>query len=405
MTQDNPSSDDSDSTAGKDSNIIVRLIDKPVVIDKNWSINAQLNGLVPEKNYGCYLQVDDFFGIHNSDTVLFTTKGTAGGAVLLTADSVRTDASNNLLFYGSMRSHYRAFDSEGLEMKVRYGYTLDLDSLPLLDQELVNYTIDTMLNRVNDTVTCVFHCTMDYVDSCWYALAVKDHWGNCFSTDTMKYSNAPAIAVWAKSPTVDGSTMVTLKGKCQYEGPQNMTIKERGFCYKEGIGVPTIADTVWKDNGALEWNVAFEHQLTGLKPNTTYSCRVYFKVGNIAVTYSEEVKTFTTENEVELTLEDPFDITATTVNLKATIGETQHGIAECKFLWREINNPNDTGVLTFENAGENVIETILNEEDHTFTAMIENLKPMQKYVFGAYIKLNNGEERFSNTQQVSTEEE
>lgn len=379
------------------------VIETVEVIETGWTAAVQLEGLLPDTTYVCYMEIEDFFGTTKGQEREFATLGTSGGKLVVNADSVRTDAENNLLFYGSLRSHYRAFDSEGLEMKVRYGTTLNPDSVPVLDQESGNYTIDTMLNRVNDTVTCVFHCKMSYIDSCWYALTVVDHWGNDYHSDTLQFSNAPAIAVWTKNPTVDGSTMATLKGKCEYHGAQNTTIKERGFCYREGPGVPTIMDSVWKDTGTLEWNVAFEHQLTGLKPNTTYSCRVYFKIGNVGVTYSDEVKTFTTEPEVELLFADPDSIQSTSMYLKATIRETERQIDSCRFLWREANSDNDQGILTLQNMTGSLY-CDLNEVDRTFAATVGELKPNQRYVLGAYIRLKNGEISFSDTKFATTKE-
>lgn len=391
-----------DTTTSGKSDIILRLIEKPIEITKTWEIMGRVGGLLPEKDYGCFLQVDDFFGIHNSDTVYFATKGTTGGSVLVTTDSAKIDGENNELFlYGSVRSHFRALDTTKLELKFRYGSFKDN-----MDNVLTNYVIDYCGDTVADTVTIDFHCSMPLVDSCWYQAFVKDSWENEYSsTDTLLYSNKSPEAVWAKDIVVEGSTKATLYGNSEYHGGEVITLKKRGFCYAEHPN-PTMTDSVWYDDGVLEWNKKYSHTLTGLKPNTKYYCRVFLMLTdevNDAIFNAEE-KDFTTENPVTVTLDMPSDITPTSVELRATIEETQHEIEACKFLWREINNPNDQGILTFENAGDNVIDCMLNE-DLTFVALIENLKPAQKYVFGAYIKLTNGEESFSNTQQVSTEEE
>lgn len=392
-------STESDTTHSRLGDLKLELIKEFTNVEKDWRTEGKLEGLTPGTTYKCYMKMEDFFGIHISDTGSFITKGTIGGTVQVGTDSVKVDADNNLLFYGSVRTHYRALDSTGVELKIKYG---DTDST--LNDVLTNYVIDEMTEPVNDTVVCKYHCSMTMVDSCWYQAAFKDFWGKEYVSDTvMRYSNESPHAVWAKTPTVEGSTMVTLKGICDYHGAQGYVLKEHGFCYMEGEGVPTIADSVWLDTSTHDWNKSFSHTLTELKPNTTYSCRVFFKLGAFNYYYSEEVKTFTTEEIVQVLFDEPSEITATSMSLRATVGETGRHIDSCRFIWREINNDQDQGFLTLQNMTGNAY-CLYNEEDHSFESMIEELKSNQLYLLGAYIRLDNGEMSFSNTRQVKTQE-
>ena len=389
-----------DSTAASSQEVLkLELIKEFTEVDRTWRMDTIMGGLKPRTAYKGYLRMEDFFGAHQSDTVEFVTKGTIGGTVLVTTDSVKTDSTNNLLFYGSVRTHFRALESTGVELKIKYG---DTDST--LNNVLSNWVIDEMTEPVDDTVVCKYHCTTAMMDSCWFQAAVKDSWGNEYVADSiMQYSNESPRAVWAKTPTVEGATMVTLKGNCDYHGAQHYILKEHGFCYMEGEGVPTISDSVCYDVTTQEWNRSFTQTLTNLKPNTTYSCRVFFKLAAFTTYYSDEVKTFTTEDVVNVALLDPLDIQQTSMELKAVIGQTERLVDSCRFIWREINNDQDPGILTLENMTGNAY-CILEEGTHSFATTIEGLTPNQMYVLGAYIRMKNGEVWFSNTLQAKTKE-
>lgn len=389
----------SQASASQDT-MEMKMIKTPTKINKGWKNKAQLNGLKPGTHYACYLEYEDFFGLHKSEIRAFETKGTSGGSVLVTTDSAKiTGLTNMLCLYGSIRTHFRALDTTALEIWFKYGWN---DSV--LDNELNNYVIDQISDPVQDTVVCKFHCSMDMVDSCWYRAYVKDAWGHEFSAENvMEYSNEAPKAVWAKNIEVNGSTIVTLTGNSEYHGGEDMTLRKRGFCYAEHPN-PTLSDSVWYDNGTLTWNNKFSHTLTGLKTGTRYYCRVFLMLTDAVedALFSEE-RMFETENPVLVTLDEAYDNTASSFNLRATVGDNNHAVTECGFIWRKKNGPNDPATLTYQNM-EGAALGVMNENNQ-FVGMVTDLLPGQKYYVKAYIKLDNGEESFSDVITADTASE
>ncbi|MBP5573067.1 MAG: hypothetical protein J6X40_02755 [Bacteroidales bacterium] len=398
--------------------VIRLLIENPTTLEVGWEKHYRLFGLKPGTSYCYFLVVEDLLGRKTSDTLEFATKTIADATMFtrVTADSVRLVESQPC-FYGSVNTHWRALEesvmnpdstfTDGFVLGFQYGLTADT-----LDQVLTNYVIDYPASGFisepaeGDMVFCVFHCAAPVMDSCWYRAYVRDSWGNEFVSDTiLQYSTEAPKAVWWKDPQVGGSTQVTLYGNSSYKGGDDMSMKKRGFCWAKHPNV-TLSDSVWYDpEQPLEWLKRYEYHLTGLDPATNYYCRVFLVLDGADSTtrYSEE-KMFTTLSPVELTMRDPSNITAHTADLTAVVGATDLQVEERTFLWRKINGPTDTGVLTFANAGENVMGG-QPHDDGTFTATLVGLEEKQEYVVGAYIKLKNGEERFSNTKRFTPEEE
>ena len=385
------------------------LVEKETILETGWARHYQAFGLKPGTTYCYFLVVEDLLGHKTSDTLEFTTTTIADATMFtkVTTDSARLVASQPC-FYGSVNTHWRALDeTKGFVLGIRYGLTLDT-----LDQVLTNFVIDVPASGTitqpaggGDRIDCVFHCAAPVMDSCWYQAFVVDSWGNEFFADTiLQYSTEAPKAVWVKNPQIGGSTQVTLNGNSDYKGGEDVSMKKRGFCWAKHPNA-TLSDSVWYDPAQpLEWLKKYEYHLTGLDPATNYYCKVFLVLDDADSTtcYSEE-KMFTTLSPVELTMRDPSNITAHTADLTAVVGATDLQVEERMFLWRKINGPTDTGVLTFANAGENVMGG-QPHEDGTFTATLEGLEVKQEYVVGAYIKLKNGEESFSNTKRFTPEE-
>ena len=379
----------------------LKLIEKSTLIDEDWEWKDQIENLKPGTAYNYYLRMEDFYGIHESKKQ-FVTKGTIGGAVLVTTDGVEVDSDNNLRFYGSVRTHFRALEGSGVELKIKYSDTdptlADVAQINVLS----NYDIDETTDPVNDTEVCKYHCSAPMMDLCWFQAAFKDAWGNEYVADSIvQYNNELPRAIWVKPPTVEGATKVTLKGNCVYHGAPPCVLRKHGFCYMEGNGVPTISDYVCYDETTQEWNKSFTQTLTNLKPNTMYSCRVFFKLAAFGTYYSDEVKTFTTEDVVNVTFDEPSNILSTSMELQATIDATEREVESCRFIWREINNDQDPGTLTLDNMEDGVYCLL---EGHSFKTTIEELKPDQMYLLAAYIRMDNGEVWFSAPRQVKTKE-
>ena len=169
----------------------LNLIEKETSIigSKPLVMKARIEGLEPDTTYKYYFCLKDFFGEHKSDTYVMRTKNTNNGHAQVTTDSIQVienEDNGELRFYGSVRTHYKALQRSKLELKFRYG-----NIKTVLDNELTNFMIDRMSDTINDTVTCVYYCTMpNEIDSCWYRAFVKDAWGNDFeSLDTLFFKN------------------------------------------------------------------------------------------------------------------------------------------------------------------------------------------------------------------------
>jgi len=166
---------ESDPKVKKELNLIEK--ETTIIGSKPLVMKARIEGLEPDTTYKYCVCLKDFFGEHQSDTCVMRTKKTNNGHARVTTDSiqiVKQEDNEELWFYGSVRTHYKALQRSKIELKFRYG-----DYKTVLDNELTSFTIDRMSDTINDTVTCEYHCTMpNEIDSCWYRASVKDAWGN-----------------------------------------------------------------------------------------------------------------------------------------------------------------------------------------------------------------------------------